>query len=70
MKTITLMGTGLVIGLTVGDCSSYHTGKRGNPLEAKATIAGPGISGEATSMSLIHQPRLLREDRGSPAESS
>jgi len=47
MSTFTKIGTGLVFGLVLSGCSSYHTGKQGTPLHAKAAIAGPGISGEA-----------------------
>lgn len=39
--------TGLVIGLVLSGCSSYHTGKQVTKLLAKAAIAGPGITGEA-----------------------
>lgn len=47
MKTYILVGTGVVAGLLLGGCSSYHTGKHSSNLHAKAVIAGPGISGEA-----------------------
>lgn len=47
MKTMAIMGIGLVAGLLIGGCSSYHTGKLGTVHHAKAVIAGPGISGEA-----------------------
>lgn len=47
MSTVRTVGTGLVIGLLVGGCSSYHTGKHDTKLRAKAAIAGPGITGEA-----------------------
>lgn len=39
--------TGLVIGIVMGGCSSYHTGKQATKLRAKAAIAGSGITGEA-----------------------
>jgi len=41
------IGAGLVAGLALGGCSSYHTGKQAKTLHAKAVIAGPGITGEA-----------------------
>lgn len=47
MTTSSLIGTALVVGLVVGGCASYHTGKQKAPLHAKAVLAGPGISGEA-----------------------
>jgi Cu-Zn family superoxide dismutase len=47
MRTVTTVGTGLVIGLLLSGCSSYHTGKHDTKLKAKAAIAGPGITGEA-----------------------
>jgi superoxide dismutase, Cu-Zn family len=47
MSAWSKIGTGLVIGLLVSGCSSYHTGKHDTKLRAKAAIAGPGITGEA-----------------------
>lgn len=47
MSTVRTVGTGLVIGLLLSGCSSYHTGKHDTKLRAKAAIAGPGITGEA-----------------------
>jgi superoxide dismutase, Cu-Zn family len=47
MNTFATVGTGLVVGLLLSGCSSYHTGKHDTKLRAKATIAGPGITGEA-----------------------
>jgi superoxide dismutase, Cu-Zn family len=47
MRALSIIGTGLVIGLLVGGCTSYHTGKHDTKLRAKATIAGPGITGAA-----------------------
>jgi superoxide dismutase, Cu-Zn family len=47
MSTWTMIGTGLVAGLLMGGCSSYHTGKQGTARHAKAMLAGPGITGEA-----------------------
>lgn len=47
MSTFTTIGTGVAIGLVLSGCSSYHTGKHGAALHAKAAIAGPGITGEA-----------------------
>ena len=38
---------GLVIGALLTGCSSYHTGKLSNPLQARASIVGTGIKGEA-----------------------
>jgi len=35
-----------MIGLLVSGCSSYYTGKHDTKLKAKASIAGPGITGE------------------------
>ena len=40
------IGTAVFVGLVLGGCSSYHTGKLAAPLHAKAVIAGPGITGE------------------------
>lgn len=42
-------GVLIIVGslLSVTGCSSYHTGKVDKKLQAKAVIAGPGISGEA-----------------------
>ena len=45
--TMTMIGTGLAVGLAASGCSSYHTGKQGTTAHAKATIGGPGITGEA-----------------------
>jgi Cu-Zn family superoxide dismutase len=47
MNRFTIISTGLVVGLAIGGCSSYHTGKHGTTLHAMAAIAGPGITGEA-----------------------
>jgi superoxide dismutase, Cu-Zn family len=47
MSTVRTVGTGLVIGLLLSGCSSYHTGKHDTKLQAKAVIAGLGITGEA-----------------------
>jgi superoxide dismutase, Cu-Zn family len=47
MSRFAKIGSGLVIGLVLTGCSSYHTGKQGTTLHAKAVIAGPGINGEA-----------------------
>ena len=47
MSTVRKVVTGLVIGLLLSGCSSYHTGKHDTKLRAKATIIGPGITGEA-----------------------
>ena len=47
MSTFTTIGTGVVIGLLLSGCTSYHTGKHATALHAKATIAGSGITGEA-----------------------
>ena len=47
MRALTMIGRGLVVGLVLSGCSSYHTGKEGTTVHAKATIAGPGITGEA-----------------------
>ena len=47
MRTFSKIGIGVAIGLALSGCSSYHTGKHGTPLQAKAAIAGPGITGEA-----------------------
>ena len=47
MNTVRMVGIGLVIGLLLSGCSSYHTGKHDTKLRAKASIAGPGITGEA-----------------------
>lgn len=47
MSRFAIIGTGLVVGLVPSGCSSYHTGKHGTTLHAKAAIAGPEITGEA-----------------------
>lgn len=47
MNTTTTVGASLMIGLLLTGCSSYHTGKHDTKLKAKASIAGPGITGEA-----------------------
>jgi len=47
MSTRTTVGIGLVMGILLSGCSSYHTGKHDTKLRAKAVIAGPGITGEA-----------------------
>lgn len=47
MSKFAMIGTGLVVGLVLDGCSSYHTGKHGPTLHAKAPIAGPSITGEA-----------------------
>jgi len=47
MRAFITVGAGMVIGLALSGCSSYHTGKHAVPLQAKAAIAGPGITGEA-----------------------
>jgi Cu-Zn family superoxide dismutase len=47
MSTVRTVGTGLVIGLLLSGCSSYHTGKHDTKLRAKAAIVGLGITGEA-----------------------
>jgi Cu-Zn family superoxide dismutase len=47
MNRFTMISIGLVVGFAIGGCSSYHTGKHGTTLHAKAAIAGPGITGEA-----------------------
>jgi len=38
---------GLLMILALVGCARYYTGKRDAPLHARATIAGPGITGEA-----------------------
>lgn len=47
MNTFSMIGAGVAVGLILSGCSSYHTGKHAAPLYAKATITGPGITGEA-----------------------
>ncbi len=47
MSTVTTVGIWLVIGLLMSGCSSYYSGKHDHRLKAKASIAGPGITGEA-----------------------
>jgi superoxide dismutase, Cu-Zn family len=47
MSTSTLIGTGLAVGLALGGCSPHYTGKHGEKVQARAALAGPGITGEA-----------------------
>ena len=47
MSKWTMSGTGLVVGLIMSGCSSYHTGKQETARYAKAALVGPGITGEA-----------------------
>ncbi|GKS60136.1 superoxide dismutase [Nitrospira sp.] len=47
MSTMRLIGTSVLATVMVAGCSSYHTGKHPSKLHAKASIAGPGITGEA-----------------------
>lgn len=47
MRTLTIIGPGLLAGLVLAGCSSYHTGKHATTAHARAVISGPGISGEA-----------------------
>lgn len=49
MTTWTMMGTGLAVsaGLVLSGCASYYKGKQDTTRHAKATIGGPGITGEA-----------------------
>ena len=47
MGALFKVGAGLVIGLLMGGCSSYYTGKHETKLKARAAIAGVGITGEA-----------------------
>ncbi len=47
MSKLAILGVALSVGLMLGACSSYHTGKQKPVVHAKATIAGPGITGEA-----------------------
>ena len=47
MRTLTIIGPGLLAGLVLGGCSSYHTGKHATTAHARAVNSGPGISGEA-----------------------
>jgi Cu-Zn family superoxide dismutase len=48
MGKLTLIRAGfVVVGLVLGGCASYHTGKHGAALHAHAAIAGPGMTGEA-----------------------
>ncbi len=47
MNKITVVGTGLAVALIMSGCSSYHTGKQGTAMHAKAALVGPGITGEA-----------------------
>jgi Cu-Zn family superoxide dismutase len=47
MSTVRTVVIGLVSGLLLSGCSSYHTGKHDTKLRAKATLTGPGITGEA-----------------------
>ncbi len=47
MHAFTIVGSGLVVGILLSGCSSYHTGKHDTKLRAKAVIAGAGITGEA-----------------------
>lgn len=47
MNALFKVGAGLMIGLLLSGCSSYHTGKHGTKLRATASLAGPGITGEA-----------------------
>ncbi len=47
MRASVRVAVGLMMILTVVGCARYYTGKRDTPLHARATIAGPGITGEA-----------------------
>lgn len=47
MNALIKVGTGLMMGLLLSGCASYHTGKQDTKIRAKAVIAGPGITGEA-----------------------
>lgn len=47
MGKLRIIGAGFAVGLILGGCASYHAGKQGTPLHARAVIAGPGITGEA-----------------------
>jgi Cu-Zn family superoxide dismutase len=46
-----------VLGLALAGCTHYYTGKLDQPTRAKAMIAGPGITGEATLIQ-THEGRL------------
>jgi len=57
----------MVIGFVLSGCSSYHTGKHAVPILAKATIAGPGITGEAHLYEEYEgRVRIKLELQGSP----
>ncbi|MDH4096994.1 MAG: superoxide dismutase family protein [Nitrospira sp.] len=47
MNAFSMIGAGVAVGLILSGCTSYHTGKLAAPLNAKAVITGPGITGEA-----------------------
>jgi Cu-Zn family superoxide dismutase len=47
MSAFIKISAGVAIGLVLNGCASYHMGKHSTTLQAKAAIAGPGITGEA-----------------------
>lgn len=67
MRALSMVGTGMAIGLVLSGCTSYHTGKHATPILAKATIAGPGITGEAHLYEEYEgRVRIKLEVQGSP----
>jgi Cu-Zn family superoxide dismutase len=67
MKALSMVGTGMAVGLVLSGCTSYHTGKHATPILAKATIAGPGVTGEAHLYEEYEgRVRIKLELQGSP----